>query len=287
MKSAADYIHKAQKEGFAMPHFNFSNAETLRAIIEVANQLKSPIFVATSEGERKFIGPRQAKYLVEAFKEEFQIPIFLNADHTKSWEKAKEAVDVGYDAVLIDASRLPFKENIELTKKVLNYAKDKKPDIIIEGEIGYLRGESKIQEFIEIKEEDLTKPEEASEFISQTKIDLLAPAVGNIHGIVTKSEEKLIINLIKEIKNSIGNTGLVLHGASGLSQQDIQEAIKNGINVVHINTELRVAFTDGLKQILNDNPKEVVPYKYLAKVVNLIKSVIEEKIKSFGSVGKI
>ena len=287
MKSAVDYIHKAQKEGFAIPHFNFSNAETLRAIIEVANQLKSPIFVATSEGERKFIGPRQAKRLVEAFKEEFQIPIFLNADHTKSWEKAKEAVDVGYDAVLIDASKLPFQENIELTKKVLNYAKDKKPDIIIEGEIGYLRGESKIQEFVEIKEEDLTKPEEAIEFISQTKVDLLAPAVGNIHGIVTKSEEKLRINLIKEVKNLVGNTGLVLHGASGLSQQDIQEAIKNGINVVHINTELRVAFTDGLRQILNDNPKEVVPYKYLAKVVDLIKGVIEEKIKIFGSIGKI
>ena len=287
MKSAADYIRKAQKECFAIPHFNFSNTETLRAIIEVANQLKSPIFVATSEGERKFIGPRQAKHLVEAFKEEFQIPIFLNADHTKSWEKAKEAVDIGYDAVLIDASKLPFQENIELTKKVLNYAKDKKPDIIIEGEIGYLRGESKIQDFIEIKEEDLTKPEEASEFISQTKVDLLAPAVGNIHGIVIKSEEKLRINLIKEIKNSIGNTGLVLHGASGLSQQDIQEAIKNGINIVHINTELRVAFTGGLRHILNDNPKEVVPYKYLAKVVDSIKGIIEEKIKSFGSVGKI
>jgi len=281
------YLEKAKTGGWALPHFNFSNAETLRAIVEAAFELKSPLFVGVSEGERKFLGPKQAHYLVTAFREEFNLPLFLNADHTKSLEKAKEAIEMGYDAVLIDGSELSLVENIELTKKVVDWAKSKNPNIIVEGELGYLRGESRIQKVIEVKEEDFTKPEEAEKFVKQTNVDLLAPAVGNIHGIVTESIERLRFDLIAAIKKQVGKTGLVLHGGSGLATNDIREAIKAGIGVVHINTELRVAFTNALKQALNRKTDEVIPYHYLSSVVGEVKKVVGEKIRLFGSVNKI
>ncbi|RJQ13609.1 class II fructose-bisphosphate aldolase [Candidatus Parcubacteria bacterium] len=287
MKDLKEYINKAGLEGWALPHFNFSNAETLRAIIEAAYDLKSPILVATSEGERKFIGPRQAVALVQAFRDEYGIPIFLNADHTKSWEKTKEAVDLGYDAVLIDASHLNFKENIELTKKVVEYAKKKNQAIIVEGELGLLRGESKIQEYVEVKEEDLTRPEQAEEFVQKTKVDLLAPSVGNVHGVVTKSQQHVRPDLIEKIKNAIGDVGIVLHGASGVLLEEIAEAIEKGVSVIHINTEIRIAFTEGLRKALAEDSKEVVPYKYLGKAKEMTKKAVLEKIKSFGSAGKI
>jgi fructose-bisphosphate aldolase class II len=281
------YLAKARREGWAMPHFNFSTFETLRAIVETAAKLQSPVFVATSEGERKFFGVNAAVAAVQVMRDEYHIPIYLNADHTKSWEASQEAVDAGYDAVLIDASHLPFAQNTELTKKVVEYAKVKNPGIIIEGELGHLKGESKIQQRVEVKKEDLTNPEEAQAFIKTTGIDMLASAVGNVHGIVLEGEEKLAIDLIKKIKDAVGDASLVLHGASGLSQEDIVGAIKAGINVVHINTELRVAYTQGLKKFLTLNPEEVVPYKFLTAAVQAVSAVVEEKIKLFGAADKI
>jgi len=281
------YLEKAEKGGWALPHFNFSNAEILRAIVEAAFELKSPLFVGVSEGERKFLGPKQARSLVTAFREEFNLPLFLNADHTKSLEKAKEAIEMGYDALLIDGSELSLAENIELTKEVVDWAKSKNPHIIVEGELGYLRGESKIQKVIEVKEEDFTKPEEAEKFVKQTNIDLLAPAVGNIHGIITESVERLHFDLITAIKKQIGKVYLVLHGGSGLAADDIRGAIKAGMSVVHINTDLRIAFTNALKQALSKQITEVVPYHYLASIIREVKKVAKEKIRLFGSVNKI
>jgi fructose-bisphosphate aldolase class II len=287
MKPATEYLKKAQQEGWALPHFNFSTIDVLRAIIATAAKLKSPVFVATSEGEREFFGARQAVSAVETLREQYQIPIFLNADHTKSWELAKEAIDIGYDAVLIDASKLDYDENINLTKKVVDYAKGKNRKIIVEGELGYLRGRSTIQKTIEIKEEDLTKPDEAREFVSQTKIDLLAPVVGNIHGIITEGEEKLRLELIKKIKQSVGEVGLVLHGASGLKDEEIISAIKAGISVIHFNTELRFVYTQALKKFITENSDEIVPYKYLSSAAQAVSQIVEKKINLFGSISRI
>jgi len=287
MNSPSDYLKKAQKEGWAVPHFNFATMDVLRVITEVAANLKSPVFVATSEGERDFFGLHQASAAVRIFRKERQAPIFLNADHTKSWERAQEAIDAGYDAVLVDGSSMPYDQNLALTKKVVEYAKKKNPGVVIEGELGILRGSSTIQESIEVKKEDLTDPAKAKEFAASSGIDLLAPAVGNVHGIVTSSRPKLFLDLIREVKEALGDCGLVLHGASGLAEEDIVGAIRNGISVVHFNTDLRVRYTEGIKEFLAKNPQEVVPYKYLAAGANALPGLIEKKIKILGSAGKI
>ena len=288
MKNIREYLKDTTITQWALGHFNFSENEALRAIIESAAGLKVPIFVGTSEGERKYIGLKQTVNLVRAFREEFGIPIWLNADHTKSFENVVAAVDAGYDAILADFSALPFEENIKLTKQSVEYAKSKNLDIIVEGELGYVRGESKIQEVIEIKSEDLTKPEEASQFVRETGVDMLAPAVGNIHGIVTKSAESIDVSRISDIKKAVGeNIYLVLHGGSGLSESEFKNAIEAGISMVHINTEIRVAFTEELRKTLREMPEETTPYKILTPSVEAMKKVIEEKLKIFGSVNKI
>lgn len=289
MSQIKDYLKRTVSEKWAMGHFNFSEDEAIRAIVESAAELKTPIFLGTSEGERKHLGVKEAVAIVKAFREEFQIPIWLNADHTKSFEGVKEAVDAGYDAILADFSALPFEENIKITKQAVLYAKSKNPDIIVEGELGYIRGESKLQhETIEIKAEDLTKPEEAAQFVKETGVDMLAPAVGNIHGIVTNSKESVDIERIKNIKKATGeNVYLVLHGGSGLSEAEFKGAINAGISMVHINTEIRVAFTEALKETIEKMPEETTPYKILTPGVEAMKKVIEEKLKVFGSINKI
>ena len=288
MKNIREYLKDTTITQWALGHFNFSENEAIRAIVESANELKTPIFVGTSEGERKHLGIKEVVALVKAFREEFEIPIFLNADHHKSFETVKEAVDAGYDAILADFSALPFEENIKLTKQSVEYAKSKNLDIIVEGELGYVRGESKIQEVIEIKQEDLTKPEEASQFVRETGVDMLAPAVGNIHGIVTKSAESIDVSRISDIKKAVGeNVFLVLHGGSGLSESEFKNAIDAGISMVHINTEIRVAFTEELRKTLREMPEETTPYKILTPSVEAMKKIIEEKLKIFGSVNKL
>ncbi len=283
-----NYLKRTIEEKWALGHFNFSEDDALRAIVQAAFNLKTTIFVGTSEGESRHVGLKEAVYLVKAFREEFSIPIFLNADHTKSFENVVAAVDAGYDAILADFSALPFEENIKLTKQSVEYAKSKNPDIIVEGELGYVRGESKIQEVIEIKPEDLTKPEEAGQFVRETGVDMLAPAVGNIHGIVTKSIESIDVPRIGGIKKAIGeNVYLVLHGGSGLSESDFKNAIEAGISMVHINTEIRVAFTKTLRKTLEKMPEETTPYKILTPSIEAMKKVIEEKLKIFNSINKI
>ena len=282
-----DYLKRTVSEKWALGHFNFSENEAIRAIIESASELKTAIFAGTSEGERKHLGIKVAVALVKAFREEFGIPIFLNADHHKSFETVKEAVDAGYDAILADFSALPFEENIKLTKQSVEYAKSRNPGIVVEGELGYVRGESKIQEVIEIKPEDLTKSEEAGQFVRETGVDMLAPAVGNIHGIAANSP-KLDFTRIVDIKKAVGeNVFLVLHGGSGMSESDFKNAIDAGISMVHISTEIRVAFTKTLRKTLEEMPEETTPYKILMPSVEAMKKIIEEKLKIFNSINKI
>ena len=175
-----------------------------------------------------------------------------------------------------------------MTKQSVEYAKSKNPDIIVEGELGYIRGESKLQrEIIEIKPEDLTKPEDAAQFIKETGVDMLAPAVGNIHGIAANAP-KLDFQRIADIKKAVGNNVyLVLHGGSGMSESDFKNAINAGISMIHINTEIRVAFTEALRKSVVEMPEETTPYKILTPGVEAMKKVIEEKLKVFNSLNKI
>jgi len=280
-------MKNAQKEKYALGQFNITTDEQIKAIVEVAKNLKSPIIIGTSESERGFIGTNQVVALIRTWQSESGLPIILNADHCKSFDSAKEVIDAGYSSVHFDGSELSFEENIEITKAVVNYAKNKNPEIIVEGEVGYLRGGSDVhKEKIEIKEEDLTKPEQAKEFVEKTGVDSLALAIGTVHGIEAEAE-KINLKRLKEIKKVIPGTFLVLHGGSGADDKDVKKAIKLGIVKININTELRVAYSEGLKKEIKEHPEEVKPYKILTPAVEEMKKVVAKKIKLFGSEGKM
>lgn len=282
-----DYLNKALKERWAFPHFNISDAVTLAGICEAAKELGSPILIGTSEGERKFIGLKQAVAMIRAYREEYGLPIFLNADHHKGVNTAEEAIDAGYDSIHIDLSVAKLEENIVGTKEVVEYAKLKNKNISVEGEVGYLVTESSkiYKEVIKIPPESLTKPEEAARFVKETGVNRFAPAVGNLHGIAA-NVKKLDIARIEAIRAVIGDTAMVLHGGSGTPDDQIKEAIKAGINNIHINTELRVAYAGALRKFLTDHPDETTPYKFFAPVIGAIKQKTAEKIVLFGGVNR-
>src|SRR3989344_8713598 len=278
-----EYFQKAKDEKWAIGHFNFSTADQLKAIVESAAELKSPVMVATSEGEEKFIGLEQAVALVQSWQD-LGYPVFLNADHHKSWESVSPCIDEGYDTVLVDASKLPYEENVELTKKVVEYSKSVDPDMMIEGELGYMKGESEIEKKVDISPEDYTKPEQAVDFVKRTGVDWLAIVFGNIHGIVTEQEEKLDIETLKRVVAAVPDIYLVLHGASGLSADDIKTATAHGITNVHINTELRVAYHDAMEKELAKPDESTTPHKFMAPSFEATKKIVKEKLGLFGSV---
>jgi len=286
--SPIEILKKAKNGRYAVGQFNASTDEQIKAIVEVAKSLKSPVIIGTSEGERKFIGLKQAVALIESWQKETNLPIILNADHCKTFESAKQAIDAGYLAVHFDGSELPFRENVRITKQVVDYAKNKNPNILVEGELGYLPGKSEIHEKITIQLKDLTKPKQAKKFVKKTKVDSLAIAVGNIHGInISMKNPPLYLDRLKKIQKSIPNTFLVLHGGSGISDKDIREAIKLGIVKININTELRIAYSEALEKAIKKHPNEVKPYKILAPAVEAMKKVIKEKVDLCGSKSKI
>ena len=280
MKSLREYIDEAREKGVAIGHFNISNLEALRGIFNAAHDKGLPIIIGVSEGERDFVGVKQVAALVKSLRDEHQYPIFLNADHTYSFERVKEAVDAGFDSVIFDGTKLSLEENIRITKQCVEYAHRKDPDILIEGELGYIGASSKILDEIPdgvVK----TDPEEAKKFVVATGIDMLAPAVGNIHGMLQSGiDPALDIALIKKISSAVG-IPLVLHGASGNSSADIKSAIASGVSVVHINTEIRVAYRDAVRDFLRENPGEVAPYKFLKPGVEAVQKVVAEKLRFF------
>lgn len=283
-----EILQRAAKEGWATGHFNASELDQMRAIVEACREVGAPAIIGTSEGERKHLGLREAVALRDAFRRDFDIPIFLNADHTKSVEAAKEAIDAGYDSVHIDLSALSFEENVSGTREVVEYARAKNFLISVEGELGYLRGESKIQkEKIEVSPDDYTKPEEAREFVEKTGVDRLAIVVGNVHGI-SLDEPDLDIERIRAIRKAIPEeVALVLHAGSGIPDEQIKSAIKTGIANIHINTELRVAFVDALKKSLAEDLDEVAMYKLDTAAIEAMKKLVKEKLQLFGSVNRI
>lgn len=283
-----NYLKKAQKEKWAIGQFNVSNLEGIKAVFQAAKNLQSPVIIGTSEGESKYLGLRQAVVLVEAFRKETGVPAGLNLDHSKSFEYIKEAIAAGYDMVHFDGSRLPLAENIEIAKKVVEYAHKK--NILVEGEVGNIKGASELlQSNPEITDEDLTKPQDAERFLLATKVDSLAISVGTFHG-VSPSRENPHINLsrLQEIKKiSQDKAFLVLHGGSGTPENDIREAIKEGIVKINNNTELRIAFREALVNVLKEKPQEFSPYKYLPDAVSAVQKIVEKKILLFNSANKI
>ena len=281
-KNLKFFLGEAKKEGYAIGHFNFSTEDVLRAIIEASQEAGAPcVMVGTSEGEVEFFGMKEAVAVARAMREHFNYPIFLNADHFKSFDKCKEAIDAGYDSVIIDTSKLSYEENVVEAKKTVEYARAVNPNITVEGELGYLKGSSEVQQKVEISVEDYTKPEMARDFVNKTGVSRLAVVFGNIHGIVTEQEEKLDVEHFKKIVAAVPEVDYVLHGASGLSDADVSLAIKAGINNAHFNTELRIAYHDSIAKTLQDKPNETTPYKYLGPADEEVKKVVSSKIKLF------
>jgi fructose-bisphosphate aldolase class II len=209
----------------------------------------------------------------------------LNADHHYGFDSVKLAIDVGYDSAIIDAVKLPLEENIVLTKKCVDYAKSLNREVLIEAELGFIGTSSKLLDEMpeEVSEATMTKPEDAKYFVEKTGIDLLAPSVGNVHGMVKGGNPRLDIERIKEIREACG-VPLVLHGGSGISDEDFTNAIKAGISMIHINTEIRVAYREALERYLKENPKEVIPYKILQPAVDAVEKVVEARLKLFNGI---
>ncbi len=289
MKTLREYIKEAGENKVAVGHFNISNIEALHGIYNAAKKLNLPVIIGVSEGEEEFIGRSEVAVLVKTIREKDNYPIFLNADHHYTFQSVKSALDAGYDAAIIDAVKLPLEENIALTKKCVEYAKElgekEGRDILIEAELGFIGQSSKLLDAIPegISEATMTKAVDAKYFVEQTGINLLAPSVGNIHGMVKGGNPRLDIERIKEI-SEICKIPLVLHGGSGIADEDFTNAIKAGISVVHINTEIRVAYKEALEKYLKEYPNEVAPYKILKGAVDAVESVVEGRLKLFNGI---
>ncbi|OGM95851.1 tagatose-bisphosphate aldolase [Candidatus Wolfebacteria bacterium RIFOXYD2_FULL_48_11] len=288
MKTLREYIEDAKLRKVAIGHFNISDLAGLKGIFEAAKELNLPIIIGLSEGERDFVGTKNAADMVRNLREQYGYPIFINADHTHSLEKIQEAVNAGFDAVLFDAGKLPFEENIAKTKEVVEWVKKTRPEVLVEAELGYLGTSStilkEVPEGAAIKLEDLTKPEEAKRFVQETGIDLLAPAVGNIHGMFKDAPNpNLFIERIAELRVAAG-VPMVLHGGSGIRDEDFIAAIQNGIAIVHINTEIRLAWRQGMERALSEKPDEVKPYKLLLDPIEAVKKKVAERLKLFNGI---
>jgi ketose-bisphosphate aldolase len=280
-----DLLKKAAESEYALGHFNFSTLSILRAVVEACQNLKSPVFVGTSEGEAKYIGYHQAVALVTAWKKSTGMPIFLNADHHKTFKSAKEAIDAGYDSVQIDETALTMEENIIVSKKVVEYANRANPNISVEGGLGYIRGSSQMhKEKIEVKQEDMTTPDEAIRFVKETGVDRLAIVYGNMHGISIEGNPRLDIKRLKDIHKAIPEIPLTLHGGSGIGKTDIELSLPNGMSNIHVNTEIRVAYTKALRDSLDKDKEQTTPYKYIESAKNAAQEVVEGKLTIFGAV---
>src|SRR5262245_31870913 len=287
MDLLADVLKQTQKDRVAIGHFNIADLVLLKAVFASAQELKVPVLVGASEGEREFMGVRQVAALVRSLREEFDFPICLNADHTHSLEKALEAARSGFDAIVFDASALPFEQNVRQTKEAVEALKSINPAILVEGEIGDIGTGSEIHEKAPDLSKGLTSPGEAKQYVESTGIDILAPAVGNMHGMVEsmvqgETKKRLDIARIAQIKSAT-RVPLTLHGGSGTDDEDLRKAIAAGINIVHMNTELRVAWRRGLEEGLLKQPHEVVPYKILPFAVNSVDEVVRSRLRLFSS----
>jgi fructose-bisphosphate aldolase, class II len=280
-------LRQAEQRHAAIGHFNVSDVVLLKAVFAAARELNVPVLVGASEGEREFLGTRQLAALVRSLREEFEYPIFLNADHTHSLPNGIEAAKAGYDSIVFDLSAVPFEENVRQTKQAVEALKSIHPSMLVEGEIGDIGTGSEIHETIPDLSKGLTTPEQARQFVEETRVDILAPAVGNMHGMVRsmvagETRKHLDIERIAAIKRKTG-VPLTLHGGSGTDDNDFRRAIAAGISIIHINTELRIAWRRGLESGLAKDPSEVVPYRILPAAIEAVKQVVTSRLNLFNS----
>lgn len=287
LKSLREYIKEAEEKGAAIGHFNISNLEGLHAIYNSAKVLNVPVIIGVSPGEEKFLGTEEVVALVKTIRERDNYPIFLNADHHENFESVMKCIDAGFDAVIIDGAGLPFEENVALTKKCVEYAREVSAqtgrDILVEAELGYIGKGSDIKESIPEGAGVLTKPEDAKRFVKETGIDLLAPSIGSVHGLIKTGKPHIDANLAKQIRKSSG-IPLVLHGGSGLRDEDFTNAIASGVAIVHINSEIRLAYKEAVEKFMHENQNEITPAKILGPAIDAMQSVVTNRLKLFNNI---
>lgn len=286
---ARELMKRSREEHFAVGAFNVDNQETLIAICRAAQKLQSPVLVEVSQGEVDFIGLSNMRCLVDNYKKEFGIEIYINLDHSPSVDAAKKGIDAGFEFIHIDLSQAKKdatdEEIIDATKQVVEYAK--KTGALVESEPHYFGGSSNVHSeeinYDEIKK-TFSTPEGSRNFVDTTGIDTFAAAIGNLHG-KYPVPKKLDLELLKLIRGAI-DCNISLHGGSGTPLHYFEEAAKIGVSKVNINSDLRFAYRTTLEEVLRDNPKEFAVTKLITPVIDAIQAVVEEKIQAFGSSGK-
>ena len=301
-----EMFEKSMKEGFAIGAFNINNMEIIQGIIDAAQKQNSPVILQASSGAIKYARIKYLMKMVEAAVEETNIPIAIHLDHGPDFETCKMCIDNGFTSVMIDGSKYSFEENVALTKKVVDYAHER--GVVVEAELGQLAG---IEDDVNVSEEDAkyTDPDQAKEFVERTGCDSLAIAIGTSHGAYKfKGEARLRMDILKQVKEKIPNTPIVLHGAStvipelvetcnnyggdipgakGVPDEILHEASLSGVSKINVDTDLRLAFTGEIRKALAENPSAFDPRKYLIPAREKITEVVEHKIRDvFGSSNK-
>lgn len=303
LQNSKQILKNALYGHYGVGAFNFVNIETLKSILDSAEEKKSPVIVQCSTGAIKYAGAEALASITRIYASKMTVPVCLNLDHGKTFEDCKNAIDAGFTNVMIDASSLPKEENIALTKKVVEYAHAR--NVTVEAEIGVLAG---VEDEISANEDDAryTDPREAYEFVQATGVDSLAIAIGTSHGTVKfKGEPKLRFDILEEVGKLLPDFPIVLHGASSIPQDMVHLAEEYGarlqgscgipeemlrhacsMNVCKVNTDsdLRISYTAGIRKSLSDNPENVDIRKYNSVGMELIKEVVKNKMDNvFGS----
>ena len=277
--NSKEILEKAKQGNYAVPHFNINNLEWTRYILEEMQELNSGVILGVSEGAIKYMGgvnvvTNLVKSLIKDLN--IQIDVVLHLDHGSSFEICQKCIDAGFTSVMIDASHYPLLKNIEITKKVVEYAHDK--NVTVEAEIGQIGG---TEDGMEGKNYN-AKLEDVIALVNSTHIDSVAPALGSVHGLY-KGKPNLDFITMKKISENV-SVPLVLHGGTGIPDNLIQEAIKNGINKININTELQIAWANEVRKFLKENETVYDPRKVISSGEKAVKNIVKEKTKLFKNI---
>ncbi len=286
---ARHLMQRSRQQGFAVGAFNIDNQETLIAIARAAQKTSSPVLVEVSQGEVEALGLENVRDMVDNYREEYGIEMYLNLDHSPTVEACKRAIDAGYEFIHIDISQAnhdaPYEEIVAKTKEVVEYAKF--TGALVESEPHYFAGGSNVHDegidYEEIKK-TFSTPEGAKEFVDATGIDTFAAAIGNLHGKYNVPKE-LDLELLGRIRAAI-ECQISLHGGSGTPLHYFEDAARGGVSKININTDMRVVFRESLEKVLRENPTEYAVVKLMPQVYEAVQVVVEEKINAFGSAGK-
>ena len=279
--SGKELFQDAKRRKYAVGAFNINNMEIMQAIVEVAEELNSPVFIQASQGGIKYAGLEYIAGMGKIAAAKAKVPVALNIDHGTDFNQVVRCIRHGFSAVMIDGSKLPFEENVAITRKVVEVAHPN--DVSVEAELGKITG---VEDDIAVAEHEglFTDPDEAYAFVQQTNCDALAVAIGTAHG-VYRGEPKLDFDRLQAIASKI-DTPIVLHGASSVPDDAIRKAVSLGVCKINIDTELRLAFAQAIKQVLNENPDEYDPRKILGPAKEAMKNTVRAKMQLFGSAGK-